>query len=201
MQLTIKINGLDDVMRKLEGTLTGSAMDTAIQMAINKVAAKGQAEITRAITQRYAIKADQVRSSMYLRPASKKQNKLSAEIQIFGSSKMRGRSLNMIHFVERKVTLAEARKRSKNGTLNQLRFQITKGGGLKTIPGAFIGNDGRTVFRRVGSGRLPIEPVQVIGVSQMFNYESIRERVIEKIRTEFDTELGRAINQQLRKLK
>jgi len=200
MKLDIKVTGLDETMRKLD-RLKDFARDSAIQMAVNKVAAKGKTEITRAITERYAIKAKDVSSSITLRPASIKTGKLTAEIQIFGSSKMRGRSLNMIHFVERKVTLAEARKRSKNGTLNQLRFQITKGGGLKTIPGAFIGNNGRTVFRRVGSGRLPIEPVQVIGVSQMFNYGAIRERVIARIESEFNVELSRAVEQKIRTMK
>jgi hypothetical protein len=104
----------------------------------------------------------------------------------------------MIHFVEKKVTLAQAKKRRKAGTLNQLRFNIIKGAGGKMIPGSFIGNDGRTVFERVGKGRLPIRPVQVIGVSQMFMFRPVHDRVIKRITDEFNVELNRAIAQKIR---
>ena len=75
----------------------------------------------------------------------------------------------------------------------QLGFQIKRGGGLKQIPGAFVGNKGRTIFRRTGKSRLPIEPVQVIGVAQMFNSKTINQRVMAKIEAEFGVELRRAV--------
>jgi len=125
-------------------------------MALNKTAAKGKTEVTRAITQRYQIKASEVSNSMTMRNASAKQGgQLQASISIFGSTKQRGRSLNMIHFAERKVTLAQGRKRAKDGTQNQLRFNIIKGQGGKMIKGSFIGNKGRTIFIREGKARLP----------------------------------------------
>jgi hypothetical protein len=37
------------------------------------------------------------------------------------------------------------------------------------------------VFRRTGQGRLPIEPMQVIDVPQMFNTRRINERVRERM--------------------
>lgn len=202
MQISLNITGIPELKKKLE-SLTGSQMKSAMSMAINKTAAKGQSEITRAITERYQIKASEVRNSMSLRRS--KPGQLEAEISIFGSTKKKGRSLNMIHFVEKKVTLVEGRKRAKNGTLNQLRFQVIKGTGLKTITGdptlkngAFIGNKGRTVFQRVGKGRLPIKPVQVIGVGQMFNFKPINARVKKKIEDEFVVEMTRAVDGKLK---
>ncbi|MFZ4624105.1 MAG: hypothetical protein ACOYNF_07690, partial [Rhodoferax sp.] len=132
--------------------------------------------------------------------SAKAQGQLEATISVFGSTKKEGRSLNMIHFVSGKLP-----SKRKNGTRSQLRFKIIKGAGLKTIlndatlkNGAFIGNKGRTVFQRTGKARLPIKPVQVIGVSQMFTFTKIRDRVISKINSEFNTEINRAIDGKLK---
>jgi hypothetical protein len=195
MQIGFDITGIPELKKKLE-SLSGKQMASATSIALNKTAAKGQAEISRAITERYQIKATEVRNSMSLRKAS--ASTLVAEISIFGSTKKRGRSLNMIHFVEKKVTLAQARKRAKKGTLNQLHFNIIKGSGKKLIPGSFIGNNGRTVFMREGDSRLPIKPVQVIGVSSMFKFKPIHARVMAKIRADFATEMNRAIEGKLK---
>lgn len=200
MQIKIDLKGIAEVQANL-ARLSGKQIASVMTAAVNKTAAKGQTEVTRAITERYNIKAADVRNSVSLRPASASQGQqVEATIQIFGSAKKQGRSLNMIHFMERKVTLAQGRKRRKDGTLNQLRFNVIKGAGLKTITGdaslkngAFIGNKGRTVFQRIGKARLPIRPVQVVGVSQMFMFGPIRERVIDRINSEFKTELNRAI--------
>jgi hypothetical protein len=75
----------------------------------------------------------------------------------------------------------------------QLGFLIKKGGGLKKIEGAFVGNKGRTIFRRTGKARLPIEPLQVIGFSQMFKSRKIEQRIMAKIAAEFPVEIDRAI--------
>jgi len=205
MQINVQLKGIDEAVKRIKSlsTLAGSQ---AMAMALNKTAAKGKTEVNRAITQRYAIKASEVSNSVSVRSASAKQGaKLQASISIFGSPKKQGRSLNLIHFTERMVTLAQGRKRTKDGTQNQLRFKIIKGAGSKTIlgdpalkNGAFIGNKGRTVFQRVGKARLPIKPVQVIGVGQMFNFRPITERVIKRINDEFLTEVDRAIAQKLR---
>src|SRR5215831_13942045 len=95
------------------------------------------------------------------------------------------RSLNVIRFAEKKVTLAQARKRAKRGELTTVFVKIKKGSGFKPIPGAFIASNGRTVFRRVGKARLPIEPVQTIGVPQMFNSHAVRDKVEAFITREF----------------
>lgn len=168
--------------------------DKVLAAALNKTAEKARTEVTRAVTAEYNIKSSQVRNALELRRASARAGKLQAVIEIFGSRNRRGRALNVIHFLERKVTLAEGRRRAKRGALRDLHFKFKRGGGLKPINGAFIGNLGRTVFRRVGKSRLPIEPVQVIDVPQMFGSRKISNRVRERIEREFPVEIKRAMN-------
>ena len=176
-----------------------------LQPAINKVAEKARAEINRALPQEYAVKASEVRNAITLRKAS--AGRLEAVIDIFGSAKKRGRSLNLIHFLAAVQAAGKAHavrgkrlKKSDLATLDRhLGFLIKRAGGIKKLEGAFIGNKGRTVFRRVGRGRLPIEPLQVIGFSQMFSSRKISKRVMDKIAADFPVEIDRALARLLAK--
>jgi hypothetical protein len=49
----------------------------------------------------------------------------------------------------------------------------------------FVGNKGRTVFRRTGPKRLPIEPVRTIDVPQMFNQRRINKIVRDVMQQDF----------------
>lgn len=193
----VVVSGLDGVKAAL-AKLSERESDKAMQMAINKTAQKARSEVNRAILERYAIKADEVRNSIALRQANKRQRAMVAEISIFGSQRKRGRSLNMIHFLSVLSNQVKTRgsrvKRKEVGDLaGQLGFTITKSGGVKKIPGAFVGNKGRTVFRRVGDARKPIEPVPVVGVGQMFNFKGISTRVMQKIDADLLVEINRAV--------
>jgi hypothetical protein len=199
----LKLSGdLAAVPRELRGN--------AIAAALNKVAAKGKTEVDRAVRDEYVIDAARVRNAISVRRASAKREHFEAVIDIFGSAKKRGRSLNVIHFMERKVTLAQARSRAKKRELYVkgrggrllpiLRFVFKRGAGPKTIDGVFIGNKGRTVFRRVGNSRLPIEPVQVIDVPQMFRSKKVSQRVLDRINRELPVEIQRAVRATLARL-
>jgi hypothetical protein len=201
MRVTLDVRGLADVKREL-ARLSGTEKDYALAAAINKTADKGRAELTRAITERYAIRADEVRNSVEIRKAWRNARDIQAVIDIFGSAKQRGRSLNMIHFLSVlaqgvKTRGSRAKKADVKGLSRQLGFTILKSGGVKRIDGAFVGNKGRTIFRRTGKGRLPIEPVQVIGVGQMFRHKPLNERVMARIEEEFGVELSRAVEMVL----
>lgn len=171
--------------------------------AINKVADKARAEINRAIQQEFAVKASEVRNAVVLRRAS--AGRLEAVIDVFGSARKRGRSLNLIHFLAAvqaagqafKVRGAKANKADLARLDQQLGFIIKRFGGVKKIDGVFVGNKGRTIFRRVGNARLPIEPVQVVGFSQMFNSRRINQRVVDRINREFPVEVDRALQMLL----
>lgn len=190
--LTINVQAdVSSISRKLL-TLQRDVRDKAAVMAINKTVDKARAEMARAITQEYKISSADVRSALNVRRASVKGYNLVASLEAFGSRR-KGRSLNVIHFVERKVSMAEGRRRARKGTIKQIGFQFKRGGGTKFIPGAFIGNDGRTVFMRTGDSRLPIVPVQTIDIQQMFNYRKINQRVVDKIQQDFPIEFERAM--------
>lgn len=209
MPLIVNVNGIDSLKRRL-AELPEKLQGKAMQMAMNKTVAKGRTEVIRAVREEFAISAADVRNSMSIVQANRKQgNDLQARIDIFGSARKKGRSLNTIHFLERAISMAAARKRLKKGTLFAkgrggrmlpvLGFKFKKGGGVKNIEGAFIGNKGRTIFVRTGDKRLPIKPVQMIGVSQMFNTKRISTRVMDKVRSELGIEMERAINEVLRR--
>lgn len=198
MRQEVKINGLAEVQRQL-ARLSGMETQKAVSLALNKVGAKAQTEVDRAIRERFAIKSDQVRKSFVFIKSQRHGQDIVAVLQIFGSPSRRGRSMNTIRFLEKSVTLAAARRRAKSGTLRHLRFKILRGSGLKEITGAFVGNKGRTVFRRTGDERFPIEPVQVIGMAQMFNTRTVRKRVEERIERELVVEVQRAVDLVIRR--
>ncbi len=158
--------------------------DQAITSALNDTAAQARTQMIRGITATYAIPASLVRERLSLSRASR--NGLRFTATLIGNPNNRAkRSMNLIHFIEKSVTLAQAKKRRKDDTLNTLRVQILKAGGKKLLPGAFIGNKGRTVFMRTGPGRLPIVPVQTVGVPQMFSAHKVQDPVTRWIRDNF----------------
>lgn len=204
--LKIDVRGIDEVKSELARISSEVKQGQALSAALNRTAEKARAELNRAIPAEFNVKASEVRNAVEISRANR--GRLEARLTIFGSSSKRGRSMNMIRFVEAFVTLAQARKRMKAGeggtmTLRnggqvvkalELRFKIKRGQGAKLIKGAFIGNKGRTVFRRVGKARLPIEPVQVIGFSQMFKTRHIERRVMDKLRADLPEEVRRAVD-------
>lgn len=207
MKIDMQVTGTGSIKDILK-SLTSAESDKAIQMGINRTADKGRAEVNRSILERYAIKPDEVRNSVIVRPAHKRQAVAEAIINIFGSPSRRGRSMNMVRFLSAlagmKTRGSKAKQKDIKALGDQLGFQITKGGGIKKIPGAFVGNRGRTVFRRVASKYMSsrsgaskhseaIEPIQVIGVSQMFNSKVIRNRVMSKMSADFQMEIERAV--------
>ena len=196
--IRIDIRGVDAVQRKLAG-IQRDMRAKVIQPALNKLAEKARAEINRAIPQEYNVKASEVRNAITLRRAS--SGSLQAVIEVFGSARKRGRSMNMIHFLQtvvqagRQIKLrgAKGKKADVAALKKQLGFIIKKGGGLKKIEGAFVGNKGRTIFRRTANARLPIEPLQVIGFAQMFKSRKIERRVLDRISSELPVEIDRAL--------
>lgn len=204
--ITVKIEGLEQVQRKLAG-LQRDMRAKVLQPAINKVADKARAEINRAIPQEFNVKASEVRNAIEVRKA--RSGNLEAVLSIFGSKSKRGRSMNLIHFLAAvqaagqaiKVRGGKGKKSELAALQKQLGFLIKKGGGLKKIQGAFVGNKGRTIFVREGNGRLPIKPLQVIGFGQMFNTKRISKRVMDKINQDLPIEVDRALKLVLERMK
>jgi len=158
--------------------------DRAITSALNKTVAQAKTQIARGIGQEYALPSADIKERLAIQRASRSGMRFTAVL--LGNPAGRAkRSLNVIRFLERSTSLAEARRRGKHGTIAELHFKIRRQGGKTTIKGAFIGNRGRTVFRRTGDARLPIEPVQTIGVPQMFQAKKVQVPVQQWITVNF----------------
>lgn len=160
--------------------------DKAVVSILNKTAAQAKTRMSEAIRDEYNISASLVRDRIKVGKAQRKGATAFTAL-VIGNPEPGGgkRSFNVIRFLETKVTIAEGRRRRKAGTLSQLRFKIKKAGGKTTIKGAFIGNQGRTVFIRTGPGRLPIKAVQTIGIPQMFTTKRNTKIVLDWIKANF----------------
>lgn len=175
IEIDIRTNfpGVAEALRSAERGLA----EKALARALNRTVEQGRTQMVRQIAAEFSVSSSTVRARLVIRPARATAGRVRLEASLAAPEKAGRRSINVIAFAERAVTLAEARRRAKAGTLSQLRFRIKRGGGWKTIPGAFIGNRGRTVFRRTGKARLPIEAVSTIDIPQMFNARRINEAV------------------------
>ena len=127
--------------------------------------------------------------------------KVQAVIEVFPAKPGR-RSRNVIMFMERKVTLAQAKKRAKAGTLNQLRFKFRRSRPNVMIPGSFVAtaNRGTFVARRTGKSRLPIKAVHVIDIPQMAGARRVLKDALAKIEKQYlPEEVERAIRAALKR--
>ena len=198
MKISVEVRNMDKVQNVLN-TIQKGLREKAIGPALNRAAEKARAELARAIPEEYAVRAAEVRNAVSLRKA--RSGNLEATITVFGSTSRRGRSMNLIHFLAAvqqagkamKTRGAKASKADLSALNRQLGFLIKRGGGLRKIDGAFVGNQGRTIFRRTGKARLPIEPLQVIGFSQMFSSQKISTRIMTKIDADLLIEINRSI--------
>jgi len=198
MKISVEVRNMDKVQDALN-TIQKGLREKAIGPALNRTAEKARAELARAIPEEYAVRAAEVRNAVSLRKA--RSGNLEATITVFGSTSRRGRSMNLIHFLSAvqqagktiKKRGVKASKSDLSALNRQLGFLIKRGGGLKKIEGAFVGNQGRTIFRREGKARLPIEPLQVIGFSQMFSSRKISTRIMTKIDADLLIEINRSI--------
>lgn len=183
VKLSIETN-FRDVARQLK-TLQQDIATKATASALNKVVAQAKTAMGREITREFNLPAAEVREKLRIRRATARGGLVAIEAVLEASRKAKGRGLNLIRFLEKSTSLAQARNRGKAGTLNQLHVQIKRTGGRKALGSAFIGNKGRTVFVREGKARLPIKALTTIDVAQMFNTKRINAKVVQLIQQRF----------------
>lgn len=182
VEIKVNLGGVAAAARLLRADIP----ERAATSAVNKTLAKARTAMTREITRTYNVTSTYVRDRLRIEGAVYRGGKAQVYGTLSGSGRNGpSRSANLIAFVEKSVTLAQAKKRAKAGTLNQLHFKIKKTGPKVVIPGAFIGNKGRTVFIRQGKARLPIQALQTIDVPQMFNSRRINKVVRDAMELEF----------------
>jgi hypothetical protein len=183
VQLSISTN-FPDVMRQMD-RLQENIGAKALARAVNSTMAQAKTSMSREIRSEFNISASKVSAALRVNKASYKNGRYVIEASLESPTK-RGRSINVINF--------SARQTSRG-----VSVLIKKGGGRKVLPHAFIGNNGRTVFERVGKARLPIKAVQTLDVAQMFNTKRINARVVkfmeDKFPEVFEREVKFAIDQ------
>ena len=191
---TISIrNNFPQVAARLD-RLTVDVGNKAMVRALNATVTQGKTEMARKISSEFRISVGAAKDRLDVRRASVRGGVLRFQAFLEATRKGKGRSMNMIAFVTgSKVSKASARRQGKAALAGQLQMQIRRGGGKKVIPGAFIGNKGRTLFIREGKKRLPIKALNTIDVPQMFNTKRInsvvREVMLKKFSANFQREL------------
>jgi hypothetical protein len=178
-EISIKTN-FPDVERQLQ-QLREDVGARALASTINKAVDQAKTEMSRQIRNEFNISASKVRDSLVVHGATYKNGLFAIEASLESKGLHGARSLNVINFAARPAPMG-------------VSVKIKKGGGRVVIPGAFIGNQGRTVFIRLPgttmSSRMryagtkhgqEIAPVQTIEVAQMFNTRRVNARVIKFI--------------------
>lgn len=171
-------------------------IEKATRSAINKTLMQARTQMAREITAEFEVSSAYVKARLRVRTSAAKQGAYRLEGALIGGDGKR-RSANLIAFLERSVTLAELKRRAQAGTRNELFFKIKRRGPRKMIKGAFVGNQGRTVFVRTAGTmksranskgplhKQAIEPLRTIDVAQMFNTKRINLKVQQFIRENF----------------
>jgi hypothetical protein len=172
-----------DVQRQLE-QLRDDVGAHALASAVNKTMDQAKTSMSTEIRAEFNISATKVRAALVVKHASFRNGTLAVEASLESPTK-RGRSINLINFDPKK-------------TPTGLSFKIKKAGGRVNIPGAFIGNQGRTVFIRMPGTTMSsrakyagskhaqaIDAMQTIDVGQMFNTKRINAKVVQFIQTKF----------------
>jgi hypothetical protein len=185
-------NNFPAIARRLD-RLPDEIGNKAMVRALNKTIDQGKTEMARNISSEYRIGVGEAKKRLSVQRATAK-GALLFTATLEATRRGKGRSMNLIAFVSKgKVSKASAKRQGKSHLAGQLQFQIKRGGGKKVMPGAFIGNKGRTVFIRLGDERKPIAAVNTIGVPSMFNARKInsvvRAVLLQKFRANFDREL------------
>jgi hypothetical protein len=196
--MDIRIKGLDQVMRQL-GEFADKVAAPAIAAALNKAADQAKTAMAREISAEYMLGVREVRERLKIRRATARAGGLQAALYVEPRYGKKGQ--NVARFVVgRKMTTAEMRRKAKAGALKPLMVKIKRNGPAKPLPGAFLGNDKRTVFRRVGASRLPIEGVTTIGVEEMFGARRINEKVVRMIREKLPQLIEHELQFRLKRL-
>lgn len=184
MKLTISHNFIE-VQRQLD-QLHKDVAAKATASALNKTVAQAKTAMSREIRAEFVLPAAQVNTllSITRARAASHQFNLQASLQ---AKRERRPGLNLIRF-------------SASPTPKGVSFKIKRNGPRKTWPGAFIANQGRTVFVRTGEPkrrmtkgvsagqmREPIRALTTLDVASMFNTKRINAKVIAMIETKFPT--------------
>jgi hypothetical protein len=181
------------IARKMD-QLPDDIANKAMSRSLNKTVEQGKNAMARTISAEFRVSVGAAKSRLKVERAKfKGQLRLTAVLQATRPAfNGEARGMNMIHFI-----VGGQPKRTKNGKMRQLSFQIKRGGGRKQIPGAFIATNKRTggtaVFVREGNERMPIVTKTTIDFPQMFNTKRINEVVRDVMQRNFSSNFDREL--------
>ncbi|MDQ7989031.1 MAG: phage tail protein [Candidatus Dactylopiibacterium sp.] len=196
IQMNMRVE-FGSLFRELEA-LPQRVADKVVARALNNTIDQGRTQMAREISREFAVTREKAYNNLTVTHARTSKGTLRLEVELSASNlrnKREGRSMNLIAFVENKVSLAQARRRKRDGTQNVLRVKIKRKGSAKMIRNAFIATNkksgGTAVFERVGKSRYPIEAKTTIGIPSMFNTRRINELVRRVMRERFAVNFAR----------
>lgn len=196
--ITINIrHNFPEVIRRLE-QIPEALANKALVRSLNATVDQGKIQMAREISQEYRISVGAAKERLVVRKASAKGGALRFEASLEATKKGRGRSMNLIAFQTGALTKRTAKKAGRANAVGQIGFQIKRGGGRKVITGAFIGNNGRTMFIRTGKDRLPIKALNTIDIPQMFNARKLNIIVRRVMMNKFSANFQREVSSVLR---
>ena len=166
------------------------ATEKAIVSSLNKMAAQGMTQGRKAITDKYNIKAKDVKNAITIKRASKGRHEAiikargdsSLPLFLFGGSPKQPKSQVGIKAPYKRRTRASA-KVLKAGKREKLKHAF-----VAKMPSGNVG-----IFERVGKKSLPLREKTTIGIPKMFKFEAVKaiDRVVEtKGEQIFKHELG-----------
>lgn len=172
---------------EVDAALVGLRKDIADQVtarALNRTAQNAQTAMTREIRNEFNLTTSKIREKLFIKRAVRGAS-LNLSAELYSQAAGKRRAVNIINFAARET---------KAG----LTAKIKRSGGRVLVSSVgFIGNKGRTAFKRVGKGRLPIAPLQTVDVPQMFNTKRIQQRVFALIKQKFPENFAREMNYAL----
>lgn len=170
--------------------------DRAMVRALNETVRQGQTAMARQISREFRVTVGQAKDRLDVDYAKVKGGGVKFFARLMatrpgGLHNNDWRGMNLIHFVTSEPT------RKKKGKLGQIKFQIKRTGGRKSIKGAFIATNrrtgGRAVFIREGRARMPIVTLTTIDIPSMFNTKRVNNVIRTVMQQRFEANFQRQL--------
>ena len=162
-----------DIGKRLE-RIKADISEKVIARTLNKVVDGARGQMSSAIADEFMIKKGDAAKALQVSKATFKASRFYMQATLSAPSGGKRKGFNLIRFVQGKRIVGGWGK-------PQLKFKIKRAGPAVNVKGAFIGNQGRTVFIRKGKERQPIKALATIDVPQMFNTKRVNARVVKYI--------------------
>jgi hypothetical protein len=177
--VTIDVSPLDKLAKELKGF--ENEIPGAVSSALNRTVQHVYTKIGSIVTENYAVKSQDVKSTMRSNITKASKGKLSASIRSIGHT------LSFAHFPHNPQSNIIARTMGVQHSKARVRVKILKGKGYVTSKVGFIAKTGAksadkvqfNVFKRLGKSRLPIAPIRTLSIPQMITNKTTEEKITD----------------------